>query len=1321
MENQYIVVIIIFCVFAAYIFLKRKKTGSSIFSGDLSVSDFVPFFEPSNVLCEYGKNNDGSCFYPPLCGGKMQPLNMNCNAICDPVVNEWRCQLECENSDNPFPSKGISDRPLKDIKCDENNLYYVECQNGGKMYNGSTICSCPPGFGGDKCQYNYSACLTGTAKPNQFNTDYICLSCCDRLHSKDGKCEHFGERCEDKCGNGFVYDIPNMSCVCPAPLFVVNQAGNCVNLTCSIHGELTEYGCTCAPGYTGLDCSESICGINGSPGPDGDCICNDGYFGDKCQYDSTYCGSNGTPVWDKKSKTLSCVCRKDPISGKPLYEGKYCQCSVESKPKGSSCLGTGYVCNDANRDESEWLSSYLTCEQLYNNYTNVEMWKKTCGEEALISSGIAKNSDDAKKALLKGYIPQCTNPVNKGSPVKFSSLLTCNTIPHISQIQDCIEFNAKEQGSNKLESEKNKCLLPKYLDDTGQIVEQDTSGFFDHVCVCKQNANNTIEYKSVPVNINNNCGPEPYGMCKQGGYTVHANCISYDNKHYMWNCPNQLLPKDLAKTYFSVSERESENTNVKWYGQRTDLGWKVPVFPTINCDFDDGKEDASFTLLNRNQLEAGIGYQSFNGPAGMILKPKNSVDKPRLIPYGTTGYLMYNLRNASVAKDGKLYGTPIADPDADPIVFQTVGVGCQINTTAASPFSHPDTNYMGCAVDDQNKPLGEFTQYCSDFYGNIMPCDQEDPKPFYRSDIGYCARCKDYIAPNGIAYPTIGKYCQYDRFRTCNNRGDPDKNGLCDCDLDPSSNTAQYFTGGSIGSKTQCKFSSGATCSNHGRVSSNGLCTCEQDFYTLCNVTGGCNDYAKLGRPSLGVLDPESGRCECVTWLNMTGPSDAMDKQCANRHCEVGGWKPCIESQKKQFRDIIKPVDGRGNKCPPLEQECSSCYNGTWSSWSACRGTGVNQGERGKQTRRRKVIQAYGVGTSQCLNGENMTGAPLGRALNYSGAEGVTNDVFQIQEQDCNNCKYFPYGDWSNCTNGIQTRRRSIIHSTGQNTSSCQTSPNIRTLTSTESVSPMQEEKQNCSDCVYGAWDSWDNCNYTGGFQFRRRYLTPSTGYGTSPCINPNERYSMTHVMVGTGTDAVRKLEQTQNQDCSDCHYGAWGDWGSWKPNHLGVTTFYPGQCKDGKETRFRKPIVSKGANVLQCEYKTCEGDKYCGDGFTEQIRECKDCVGKWEFVDQCKSGKQDGGFMGTRKRRYKIVSKKSGNGQNCPFEDGYEETVTCDDAADACVESSWRSRNGWGGCNVFGCNCDHKYQTCRKKPEAYSCKYWCDGDTIIDGSGGCA
>lgn len=253
--------------------------------------------------------------------------------------------------------------------------YNDECLNGGHCSDPAQVysCSCLDGFEGDLCQINIDECVA-----------HQCLNgatCVDGINQYTCSCQpgYAGQWCEEDidecasspCQNGGICtnEIARYVCQCPpdyigqdcSELRIKNCSSSmCLNgATCNdvmnpATGVADNYTCTCAFGYSGMNCEEvvdfctqdRIACVHGTcsltfQDQGWECTCNAGWEGPLCQEDIDECLSqpckNGGTCNNELDK-FSCSC----LNG---WVGNTCEQDIDECNEKNPCQNEGECIN----------------------------------------------------------------------------------------------------------------------------------------------------------------------------------------------------------------------------------------------------------------------------------------------------------------------------------------------------------------------------------------------------------------------------------------------------------------------------------------------------------------------------------------------------------------------------------------------------------------------------------------------------------------------------------------------------------------------------------------------------------------------------------------------------------------------------------------------------------------------------------------------------------------------------------------------------------------------------------------------------------------
>jgi len=750
-NNKYIlggIFVVIIALSAYFIFSKKSTTDNGGGGG------------APGQNCSYGRDSNGNCIIPPdKCGDIPKPPANYCDPdqqlICDPKTQEWRCKSSCETKDNPFPYD-FSFCETNNVKCDTNGKYYCKsnyCKNGGVLYsNANGICSCPPGFSGDKCQYDSRKCKGGELDPKTGK----CISCCDSTTSytytgKDGQtkiCNYYGDNCDQKCDDNYAYDPNTGVCVCPNCF--LEKDSKCSQLSdCCKNGNIQNGKCVCSNGWTGVNCDIPICGQYGtwnSTTKKCDCLKDSNGIsiaaGDRCQYTQDMCNGNGFPV--TFNGVPSCVCDSK-------FSGAHCKCDNTQRPKQGEdpCRGISPYCTD-----NGWDMKYLECDDIPKQslYGTEQIWQKKC-------------TNYLTGQTYPDYKVKCrrkNNPDKDGINDFFAGAATCNAAPTDDMLAECRQYN---------KDNNNQCYIPSDHPNSGS---DKISDFFTSVCTCQQSSSSDggVSYQCQPVTNTDQCGPyPPSGFCSNG----NPRCVNCGNS-YIWACNQSVLPKDCAKSVWKLNPNPIDNSDKVWYNTTTEIKPNT-VFPTINMD----RCNTGLTPYNdlSDKIEYQPGYKNLGSAKGFVTKIGTSDQK--FYDIDDKNIIVYNI-NANIDKDNNKISFIDSNnkypfPDVDWSEMHDQNTGC----AKLKNFDPNQEENTKCATDSQGNPNGNFIQYCADSNYNIVDCGSNSA--FYKTDKGYC-KCNKYTSnaqPQNDSVEYKGRYCQYNDNDNCSGQGIVDDKGKCNC------------------------------------------------------------------------------------------------------------------------------------------------------------------------------------------------------------------------------------------------------------------------------------------------------------------------------------------------------------------------------------------------------------------------------------------------------------------------------------------------------------------------------------------------------------
>jgi hypothetical protein len=193
------------------------------------------------------------------------------------------------------------------------------CLNGGTLPAGSSVCLCPSGWGGDRCETD----LCVQPRGRRVNSVCVCYPGYSGSYCQTGACQ-----------NGGYWNPSTLACVC-LPAF---DGTFCANSTCGSLGAPQNGSCVCSTNSTfasGRGCvpdPQPLC-QNGGVARNYSCLCPLGYSGALCE--AYACGSRG--VYNRTTGRCNCsgLWRNNP------YDGYNCTTST--------CHPTGTPAADPNR------------------------------------------------------------------------------------------------------------------------------------------------------------------------------------------------------------------------------------------------------------------------------------------------------------------------------------------------------------------------------------------------------------------------------------------------------------------------------------------------------------------------------------------------------------------------------------------------------------------------------------------------------------------------------------------------------------------------------------------------------------------------------------------------------------------------------------------------------------------------------------------------------------------------------------------------------------------------------------------------------------
>ena len=249
-----------------------------------------------NSSCEDISGNCISCESLDNYGDK-------CDLICSEFCNKTEGKYTCERKDGKCIYGCINDN-FKDLQC-------MNCQGGffpqeeGCNQNCSEYC-----LNKQSCNQTDGSCIGCFDGYWSFNCSKLCNEKCDK------SCDQVTGQCK-YCREGYYPDkSSDEGCSsCPTSCLKCANENNCYSCVDGKFGTKCEHDCS-------PNCKENRCDI------DGNCPCNNKYYGEKCSLSCDGCADNGC-----NEKTGICI---DHYCSARYYDPRMC-----NKTCGDKCGGEG--------------------------------------------------------------------------------------------------------------------------------------------------------------------------------------------------------------------------------------------------------------------------------------------------------------------------------------------------------------------------------------------------------------------------------------------------------------------------------------------------------------------------------------------------------------------------------------------------------------------------------------------------------------------------------------------------------------------------------------------------------------------------------------------------------------------------------------------------------------------------------------------------------------------------------------------------------------------------------------------------------------------
>jgi len=610
----------------------------------------------------------------------------------------------------------------------------------------------------------------------------------DSCSINDLKCDKGFFYCQNskECNNGDLYFTENGNkCICPDGLF----------------GPKCEY-------------NDSQCKNEGKMGEDGICKCkNNTYYGDKCE---TICGEN--KIYDSKNKVCICdtlfydidgdTCKKKEC-GQGKLNGEKCEC--DPGYTGDKC--DQKICNE---------------NQVYNNN------KCECKPNKDGLQYYGKNCDTYNCNLESEFKydeasgPSCDCSIDPGSCGKyceFTKSNKCNT----KGTPVCVKNNKFLKcicDDKDKPLDINPCLGIDYVcNDDGTWIETDL------------NCNDLLSKYGNLDSWNKACFNKIFKSEYDNGKMICDN-RDKDDKDKKDNCSKTICAKPLACP--NKPDKTCEKGKLLFCDNSTTYNWdcRLPVHNNGNCP---STAPTGYCIKNDGTFDNPQCFQcGNNGSSEWICENQGAL--PSISCLNGVGiksniYIGYKdpIYRDSQKNDFPIYPTTNKQQcsnilsgvnKTDPYSNGQYG-NINITTQISNPIGTIDLNTFTDLTDYNNHRY--FNVKSDDFNPRCLLTDDDIVKNILKSDGSLCSgsgsgtfiqdKNGDYYLPSGncTCDPGFaGKNCQFSDSKDCNGKAKVDNDGSCSC--------SPGFAG------KNCQFSDSKDCNNNGSVDNNGKCTCKPGY-----------------------------------------------------------------------------------------------------------------------------------------------------------------------------------------------------------------------------------------------------------------------------------------------------------------------------------------------------------------------------------------------------------------------------------------------------------------------------------------------------------